>query len=370
LFNCFAVAAPGLEPIVARELRALGEQPRVEDGGVSWTGDARSVLHANLWLRTATRVIVRVAKFRAKSFAELERHAKRVPWSQFVSKGTNIEFAITSRKSKLIHTGAIEQRLCAAVELQAVRPGPETQGPSSQLFIVRAIRDEFEISADTSGELLHMRGYRQAIAKAPIRETLAAALLIAADWNGETPLIDPFCGSGTIPIEGALIARRIAPGIKRACAMLQWPGTDRADWDALVASARAGELSRAKVQIIGSDRDTGAILSAEANAERAGVASDIAFAQQALSALEERGDVGLVATNPPYGIRASPKSDMRDLYAQIGNVVRKKLPAWSVAMYSAQSRLTAETQLETSELFQTSNGGIKIAAVLGRVTGR
>jgi putative N6-adenine-specific DNA methylase len=367
LFNCFAVAAPGLEPIVAKELRALGERPRAEPGGVSWRGDWLSVMRANLWLRSATRVLVRIAKFEATSFAELERNAKRVPWVRYLAMGAAAEFAVTSKKSKLIHTGAIEQRLRGGIEDSR----PKTQDPRpkfSQLFVVRVIRDEFEISADASGELLHMRGYRQAIGKAPIRETLAAALLIAADWNGDTPLVDPFCGSGTIPIEGAMIARRMAPGARRSFAALRWPDAHIGKWKAMLDEAKAQELPTTPVTILGSDRDKGAIESSRANAERAGVAADIGFSQRAVSAVEAPSGAGLLATNPPYGVRASPSTDMRNLYAQIGNVVRERFPTWRLAMYSAQKRLTAETRLETSELFNTTNGGIKVAAVVSRAT--
>lgn len=354
---------------MARELRALGERPRAEDGGVSWSGDARSVMRANLWLRTATRVLVRVAKFSATSFAELERNAKRVPWERFVGPGRAIEFAVTARKSKLIHTTAIAERLATAAKTKTRDPRPKTQDQSStQLFVVRVIRDEFEISADSSGELLHMRGYRQAVGKAPIRETLAAALLIAAEWNGDAPLIDPFCGSGTIPIEAALIARRIAPGINRSFALLSWPGADLATWTDLFREARAGELPRAPIAIHGSDRDKGAIASSSANAERAGVLADIEFTQRSVSAIAPPTGPGMLATNPPYGVRASSKTDVRNLYAQLGNVVRSKLPGWRVALFSAQERLTAETHLTTKPLFRTTNGGIKISAVLADAT--
>ncbi len=325
-------------------------------------------MRANLWLRSATRVLVRVAKFEATTFAELERHAQRVNWARYLAPGVAAEFAVTSKKSKLIHTGAIEQRLVGAIRSETQDPRPKTQDPSSkrsQLFVVRVIRDEFEISADASGELLHMRGYRQAIGKAPIRETLAAALLIAADWTGDTPLLDPFCGSGTIPIEAALIARRIAPGIKRSFAALHWPGADRAVWMTLVGEARAAERPTSPVVIVGSDRDAGAVASAIANAERASVAADIQFSKLALSAADAHGStVGLIATNPPYGVRASPKSDVRNLYAQLGNIARARFAGWRVALYSAQPRLTAETKLTTRELFHTTNGGIKVTAVV------
>ncbi len=321
-------------------------------------------MRANLWLRTATRVLVRVARFKASTFAELQRNANRVNWERFVAPGRGVEFAVTARKSKLIHTAAIEQRLRSAIKDQ--RPKTDDRRPqptASQLFVVRVVRDEFEISSDSSGELLHMRGYRQAIGKAPIRETLAAALLLGADWNGDTPLIDPFCGSGTIPIEAALIARRIAPGINRTFAVLGWPGVDLAAWTTLFKEARGGERPTTPVPIVGSDRDKGAIAASRANAERAGVLADIEFTQQAVSAIElPAGAAGLIATNPPYGVRASPKADVRNLYAQLGNVVRGKCPGWRVALYSAQQRLTAELRMETAELFRTKNGGLKVTA--------
>jgi len=351
---------------VARELKGLGEQPRVEVGGISWTGDERSVMRANLWLRTATRVLVRVGRFNAKSFAELERQAKRVNWERFVGPGATAAFRVTARKSKLIHSDAIAERLQAAVgrrsspSVASKRATPNTE----QLFVVRVLRDEFEISVDTSGELLHMRGYRQAVGKAPLRETLAAALLIAADWSGDTPLIDPLCGSGTIPIEAALIARRIAPGAGRRFAVLDWPGASAAMWKTLLDDARSIELSRSPAAILGSDRDQGVIASARANAERAGVAADIEFSVRAVSAIEPPSTPGLVATNPPYGVRASPKADVRNLHAQFGNVMRKTCAGWRVAFYSAQQRHTSETGLATRDMFRTTNGGIKITAVV------
>lgn len=367
LLNIFAVAAPGLEPIVERELRTLGEQPRRDVGGVSWQGDARSVMRANLWLRTATRVLVRASKFTAKSFAELERHAKKVPWSRFVAPGVDVEFAVTSRKSKLIHTGAIEQRLRAAID-GGRRKSVDAAPARSQLFVVRVVRDEFEISADTSGELLHMRGYRQAVGKAPLRETLAAALLYAATWSGDVALLDPFCGSGTIPIEAALIAREIAPGINRNFAFENWPGYDDAAWESLVADALKRIKPTSPVKLSGSDRDKGVLESARANAERAGVLGDIEFSQRAVSAIEAPATAGLIATNPPYGVRASPKHDVRDVYAALGNVVRNKLGGWRVAMYASEERFVKQTKLDLSAELHTSNGGIRIAAWMGTPT--
>ena len=347
---------------MATELRALGEQPQVEDGGVAWKGDARSVMRANLWLRTASRVVVRVASFRATRFHELERAAKRIPWERFLGPGTSPDFRVTARKSKLYHSDAIAQRLANA-------SAPTKRGEHEQLFVVRVVRDEFEISADTSGDLLHMRGYRRAVAKAPLRETLAAALLLGADWSGRTALLDPFCGSGTIPIEGALIARKIAPGLEREFAFMRWSGFDGTVWTDLRTEARAAIATAASVPIHGSDRDAGAIEASIGNAERAGVAGDIVWSKRAVSAIERTSGSGLVATNPPYGKRIRGGPDVRNVYAQFGKVVRERLRAWKVALYTTDASLANQTRLDLTQEFQTSSGGIRIGAWVGEIPG-
>lgn len=344
---------------MAKELRALGEQPRVEDGGVAWEGDARSLMRANLWLRTASRVVVRIASFRATKFHELERAAKRIPWQRFVGRDCVAEFRVTARKSRLYHSDAIAQRLTEAA--------PSTRGGShSQLFIVRVLRDEFEISADSSGELLHLRGYRLATAKAPLRETLAAALLLGAGWTGDSALLDPFCGSGTIPIEGALIARRVAPGLERDFAFSTWPEFDAGAWMQLLADAREAVRSNAHTPIRGSDRDAGAIEASLANAKRAGVSGNIEWHHRAVSAVERIADSGLVATNPPYGKRVG-EGDVRNVYAQMGNVARRVLGGWNVAIYTPDARLAGQTRITLKQEFRTVNGGIRIGAWIGEI---
>ena len=371
-FNCFAIAAPGLESIVARELSALGEQPRIEDGGVSWDGDARSLMRANLWLRTASRVLARVARFKTTAFYELEKRAKRIPWAQFVTAGQAVEFRVTARKSKLYHSDAIAERLVKSVRsVVGAKHGPTAnpkphiadRSTGQQLFVVRVFHDEFTISADTSGELLHMRGYRQAVGKAPMRETLAAALLLGADWDGSTPLLDPFCGSGTIPIEGTLIARRIPPGLNRRFAFMDWPTFNVKSWRTLLHQAQTGARASSPVPIFGSDRDAGAIAASRANAERAGVAADIDFQVRPISAIERSSTPGLIATNPPYGVRVSERATLRDLYARLGQVIRDRPPGWRAVLYSSDARLARELGMPSRELFRTTNGGIKVAAL-------
>ena len=337
---------------------------------MSWEGDAASVMRANLWLRAASRVLVRVARFKATAFHELERRAKRIPWDRFVASGRSAGFRVTARKSTLYHSDAIAQRLVDAAGWGAVaHKRTPNLAPPAQLFVVRVVHDQFTISADTSGELLHMRGYRQDVGKAPLRETLAAALLLAAGWTGAAPLLDPFCGSGTIPIEGALIARRLAPGLHRRFAFMEWPEFDAGAWDALRANASSLALAGSPVPILGSDRDAGAIESARANAERADVAGDVQFTVRAVSAVEPPDSPGLVATNPPYGVRLNPDADVRDLYARFGQVLRDRCASWRVAMYSSEARLAKQVGLPFTEILRTSNGGIKVAALTADIPG-
>lgn len=352
----------------------MGIRGKVQEGGVAWRGDMASVARANLWLRTASRVIIRVAEFRATAFFELELSAKKIPWKTWLTPGMRVEFRVTARKSKLYHTGAIAQRLGHAVRAgvpgvridEATAEGEENEG-TSQLFVVRFSHDVATVSIDTSGPLLHLRGYRQQLAKAPLRETLAAALLRAAGWDATIALTDPMCGSGTIAIEAACMARRIAPAADRSFAFLDWPRADRDGWEALRAEARAGELARAPVVISASDRDAGAIDAARANALRARVADDIQFDVQPISALSTAPPPGLVAINPPYGIRVGERDPLRNLYAQLGNVLRARRPGWTIALLSADKQLDRQVRVPFEERLATKNGGIPVRVVVGEV---
>jgi putative N6-adenine-specific DNA methylase len=370
-FSAFAVTAPGIESICAAELRALGIHAKAEDGGASWDGDFESVAKANLWSRTASRVLVRVAEFKAKAFFELELHAKKIPWERFVAKGSKADFRVTCRKSKLYHSDAVAERLAQALtrRVPGVEMSEETDSDESpahteaQLFVVRVFHDVCTVSADTSGALLHFRGYRQELAKAPLRETFAAAMLLAADWRGDSALADPMCGSGTIPIEAALIARRIAPGRARSFSFQRWPNANAAVWTSLLEKARAAELERSPVRIVGADRDAGAISAARSNAERAGVAADVELVQQPISALRLDAPTSTVVTNPPYGVRVGETTALKNLYAQIGNVLRRQPNQWTFGMLSADPNLERHTGLALEERFRTKNGGIPVRFV-------
>lgn len=392
----FAITAPGLAPLAAAELTALGVTGAVVDGaGVEWAGTLEQLYAANLHLRTASRVVLRLRTFTARAFWELEKQARRVPWETVVAPGAAVAFRVTSRKSKLYHEAAIAERLAEAV-VRAVpsatvhagaapddgdspeaddSAGAGTSQAPPQLFIVRAYRDRFTLSADTSGALLHRRGYRQATAKAPLRETLAAAMLLSSGWDRRAPLVDPFCGSGTIPIEAALLARRIPPGLvgpghaPRRYAFQGWPDFDAALWDDVVARAREAILPAAPGPILGSDRNGGAIRAARSNAARAGVDGDVAFDMRTLTAVEPPPGPGWLVTNPPYGVRIGERRALFDLYSEFGRIVRERFAGWSITLLSADPALDARTRLSLEEVLRTRNGGIGVRVVAGRAIG-
>jgi putative N6-adenine-specific DNA methylase len=357
--SCFAICAPGIEAVTAAELLSLGATiDATEPGGVSFQADAALLYRANLELRTASRVLKRVAQFDARTWFELERHAKKISWATLLGAGMAPEFEVTSRKSKLYHNRGIAERLERIVGADTAAGDPSR----TARFQVRAVRDRFTISADASGELLHRRGYRLETAKAPLRETLAAAMLLGCGWDGSRPLVDPFCGSGTIPIEAALLARRIAPGLRRAFAFEAWPDFDATVWAGVRADAESRIIAGA-APIIGSDRDAGAIDAAGANAGRAGVAASVAFHTRPLSAIDPMAGSGLLLTNPPYGARIGEEKALRNLYAQLGNVARTRLPGWRVALLGANPRLEGQVGVPLHEVWRTSNGGIPVHLV-------
>ncbi len=377
----FAVTHPGLEPVLASELIRLGLAPgEPVAGGCPFNASFEQIVLANLCLRTATRVLVRVASFRARSFIELERHAKRVDWPRFLRQGVAVHFRVTSKKSKLFHEKGIAERLVNAVlamgggvDIAASRAGADLEErdvaiPTTiQRFVVRFHYDECTISADTSGPLLHRRGYRHASAKAPLRETLAAGLLLSSGWDGSTPLIDPMCGSGTIPIEAALIARRLAPGLARRFAFEQWPGVDPTLIAKIRSKVASVALAKSPVPLIGSDRDGGAVAASRANALAAGVGPDVEWRQGAVSTLSPPDPPGWIVINPPYGARVGDRTKLRDLYAQFGNVLRRVCPGWRVAMISADRILEGHVGLRWRNIGTTDNGGIPVHFLAGEV---
>jgi putative N6-adenine-specific DNA methylase len=371
--DAFAVCAPGFAPLVAAECEALSlPVTEVSAAGVELQLSLPELFRLNLWSRCASRMLVRLATFDARDFATLEKAAARVPWARVLAPGAFVRIRVTCKKSRLYHSDAVAQRVArgitgaisgAQVLGHARDDEDEDDEQPSQLIVVRFEHDRCTISADSSGALLHRRGWRLAVAKAPLRETLAAGMLAAMPWNADVPLVDPFCGSGTIGIEAALLARDMAPGLSRGFAVEQWPMAPVSAYHAEREAARAREKPSAGVPIVLRDRDAGAIEAARANAARAGVLADLDIEQGSLSDtdLAAVGDRGVLLTNPPYGQRISGGADLRGLYARLGDVLRAGGRDWRLGMLVPPDRaLAGQLGLKLSPVLRTANGGLPV----------
>ena len=379
-YEAFAAAAPGLETLVAAELADLGVgDHRVVDGGVEFDASPRSLFEANLHLRTAGRVLIRLARFRALTFAELERRARRIPWEKVMSRADRVALRVTCRKSRLYHSGAVAERLerdladrIGAVPKRATGDD-ESAGDSGsdavQLIVVRLDHDQCTVSADSSGAHLHQRGYRTSVTEAPMRETLAAALVLASGWDRRSPLIDPFCGSGTIPIEAALVAAGIAPGQQRGFRFMRWPGHDQSEWRRVHSAALRRAKPGSMPVIRGSDRSAAAIRAATENAERAGVSGLVHFERTDALRVEPDAPTGWVVSNPPYGVRLGDAGEARRLLARFGDRLRGRFGDWRIGLL-APARIDRILGIPVETEFRTTNGGLRVQFQVGTVPPR
>ncbi len=416
--DAFAIAAPGLAPLLAAELTALGVQVRaVEAAGVAFHASDAVLFRVNCWSRLATRVVVRLDSFVARDFATLEKRARRVPWREVLAPGEQAVLSVTCRKSRLYHSDAVAERVARGIELAVpgvrAATGPDDDDADSdpnsvtnaalhvdedtitdatararagvhvhvheksnasraQRILVRLDRDMCTISADASGDLLHRRGWRLDSGKAPLRETLAAALIAASDWPANVPLVDPMCGAGTIAIEAALRARNIAPGLSRTFACEHWPGADPALAAGERDAARAAMLLAAPARIVAADRDAGAIEATRTNAERAGVLDDITLQHQPLSdiGLAQIGAAGWVVTNPPYGIRTGNPATLAALWGRLGAVIREAGAGWTLTVVVPDPAFAKELRLPLDRVVVTTTGGRQVAFLKSRLPKR
>jgi putative N6-adenine-specific DNA methylase len=355
----FAVTAPGLERVCAGELAALGVAGvRTVPGGVEFEGDRRDLYRANLWLRTASRVVVRIGAVKGRDFPDLFRKAVRLPWGKYLRPGTRVVVRASSHGSRLNHTGRIADTIGDAVDRSLGRGGAPVSGPE-QLILARFENDVCLLSLDSSGALLHRRGYREETALAPLRETLAAGILMLLGWNGSSALVDPMCGSGTFVIEGALIAGNRPPGMRRSFAFMDWPHYRPGLWEVLLTEAGKG-MQPVSVPICGSDRDERVVASARRNADRAGVPASIDFQHLELSRRPAPEGRGILLCNPPYGERLGRNIDLRPLFRSLGTVFRERFGGWGMAIVSPDEDLAKATGLPLRKRAVLNNGGIQI----------
>lgn len=330
----------GLEAVLKREIYDLGyEITKVEDGRVTFEGDEEAICRANIFLRTAERVMIQVGRFKATTFEELFQGIKNLPWEEYISEdGKFWVKKASSINSKLFSPSDIQSiAKKAMVERMKQKYHKEWFKEDGAAYPVRIflLKDEVTVALDTSGDSLHKRGYRTMTSKAPLTETLAASLIMLTPWRKDRILVDPFCGSGTFPIEAAMIAANIAPGMNRDFTAEEWTNMiDRKLWYECVKEAEDMIDTTVKVDIQGYDIDGDVIKAARENAKRAGVEHMIHFQQRAVADLSHPKKYGFIITNPPYGERLEDKADLPALYTQIGQAYQR-LDSWSMFLITS-----------------------------------
>lgn len=330
----------GLEAVLKREIYDLGyEITKVEDGRVTFEGDEEAVCRANIFLRTAERVMIQVGRFKATTFEELFQGIRNLPWEEYIPEdGKFWVKKASSINSKLFSPSDIQSiAKKAMVERMKQKYHKEWFKEDGASYPVRIflLKDEVTVALDTSGDSLHKRGYRTMTSKAPLTETLAASLIMLTPWRKDRILVDPFCGSGTFPIEAAMIAANIAPGMNRDFTAEEWTNLiDRKLWYECVKEAEDMIDTTVKVDIQGYDIDGDVIKAARENAKRAGVEHMIHFQQRAVADLSHPKKYGFIITNPPYGERLEDKADLSALYTQIGQAYQR-LDSWSMFLITS-----------------------------------
>jgi len=353
----FLTAVPGLEAIVCTEALEKGfKHAEITTGGVTITGSWPDVWRANLELRSASRVLVRLGEFRVIHLAKLDKRARQFPWADTLRPDTPVRVEVTCKKSRIYHHKAAAQRIETAIKEEL---GAEISPDADICIKVRIFDDLCTISVDTSGEALHKRGHKEAVNKAPMRENLAASLLFKCGFNGTEPVVDPMCGSGTFVIEAAEIAAGFKPGRTRNFSFEKLTSFDEKAWNTMRAVSTAKTCDH---RFYGFDRDKGAVGMSEANAKRADVSGLTVFKHQSISSLTAPdGPKGLVIINPPYGVRVGEVKKLQTLYQALGKTLRSEFIGWRVGLVTNTDTLARATGMPFKKKPTAfSHGGIPV----------
>ncbi len=340
-FEVFMTATPGLEGALHAEALENGfSDAQITPGGVIFNGTWEDVWRANLTMRGATRVLARIGSFMAFHLAQLDKRSRKFPWGDVLRSDVPVRVEVsTSKKSKIYHAGAATQRIETALK---ENHGITLSADALIVIKVRIDDNRVTISVDTSGESLHKRGHKEAVGKAPIRETLASLMLRECGYTGTEPVLDPMCGSGTFLIEAAEIAAGLQPGRSRDFAFQHLSNFEAPPWDKM----HRGQVRPIQQHFYGSDRDAGAVRMSKANAERAGVCDHITFANlSASNVTRPDGPPGLIICNPPYGGRIGNPKLLYGLYASLGEMLRAQFSGWRVGIVTSETGLAKATGL-------------------------
>ncbi|HJV66540.1 MAG TPA: THUMP domain-containing protein [Geomonas sp.] len=361
----FATTAKGVEEVLAAELNALGaSEVKQESGGVRFGGGLEAAYRANLWLRTASRVLMTLAEFPCETPEQLYQGVRAVSWTRYLTTTMTLAVDSSLRDSALTHSGFVALKTKDAIvdtlrDRFGSRPSVDTKDPDLRVN-VRLFRNRCTLSLDCSGMPLDRRGYRLDRHEAPLKENLAAALVELSGWDGRVPFLDPMCGTGTIAIEAALKALRIAPGLLRAGFGFQrWPGYDRLLWSRLVKEARQGRLDSLPAPIIGSDISHSAIAMAHQNAGRAGVGDLLRLERYPVGELIPPPGPGVLVLNPPYGKRLGEEEALRPLYKEIGDVLKQRCKGYTAYLFTGNLELAKSVGLKAARRIVLFNGPIE-----------
>jgi len=360
----FATVARGLEPIAAQELERLGaKEVRSDFTGVHFVGDIALLYRVNLWARTIFRVLVTLREFACPDAESLYQEVQKIDWEQYLKPHNTLSVTATGGNDKLNHTHFTALQVKNAIVDQqrdqfGERSSVDTQDADVSIN-VHIYQNRCILSLDSSGTSLHRRGYRPAVGMAPLKETLAAALVEISEWEPSLPFLDPLCGSGTLPLEASLKALNIAPGVfRRQFAFEKWLDFDEDLWDQLLEEAQSGELDQLKAPIIGSDRDPDILNQARTNAQQCGIAQQIKFNQIDIAQLEAPADSGVIICNPPYGERLGDASELGDFYKLLGDVFKQRFQGWTAFVLTGNKELAKRVGLKTSRRIPVYNGSI------------
>jgi putative N6-adenine-specific DNA methylase len=360
----FATTFKGLEEVLAGEVAALGgEGISIGTGSVSFSGEMALCYRANLWLRTANRVVMLLSEFPAPTPAALYEGTREVPWHELFPPERTFAVDATVRGSGITHSHFAAQKTKDAIadrfrDALGHRPDVDTASPDVRV-VVRIVDDACAVSLDTSGESLHRRGYRAHPTEASLKETLAAGLLLLSGWQGDEPLIDPACGAGTIPIEAALLAGDIAPGsLGRTFGFQRLHGYDRKRWEKLLADARESARHPAPVRIEGSDILVEAVGGAAKNAINAKVSERVMFSVRSIRHFSPGGGPGTILCNPPYGARLPGGAQAEAFYRELGEALKKRCQGWTAYLLSGNPAVTRHLGLKASRKIPVMNGPI------------
>lgn len=360
--NLIATTTFGLEAVVKRECQALGfENIKTSDGKVEFTGTEADIVKANMWLRCAGRVLVKMGTFKAVTFTELFDQTKALPWADWIPEDGKFTVVGKSVKSTLFSVSdcqAIVKKAVVEKLKQTYHTDWFDETGASYTIQVGILKDVVTLAIDTSGSGLHMRGYRANALDAPLKETLASAMIQLSYWRKNRILLDPFCGSGTIPIEAAMIARNIAPGIHRKFASEEWERIGKDLWKKARVEAYQAIDYDVMPEIYGSDIDPDAIELAKANAEKAGVDDCITFEVKPCQEIVLPGKYGVMITNPPYGERIGELKEVENMYRALGGIMKEN-PTWSTYLITSMEYFESLFGRKADRKRKLFNGRIK-----------